>query len=315
MASLRRLARHASFYDRAFVTYGLPRRLWQDLYHLFMTVSWATLFVTFGAFFFAVNLLFASIYDLQPGSVANVNPPGFWGLFFFSVETFATVGYGDMHPQTAFSHTIAALENFAGLTSLALITGMMFARFSRPTARILFSRHAVVRPIDGRLTLMLRCANARQNIIMEAFAQLRLIRQETTLEGYAIRRIYDLPLRRSQQPIFLFGWNLLHVIDEQSPLYGQDSETLKAASAFLLVTLSGVDETTGQTLMARERYPFSSVRWNHTFVDILRTDADGVDHFDYTRFHDTEPMPVMQTAVPPARPPLPQALPAESSRA
>src|SRR6202041_831191 len=114
-----------------------------------------------------------------------------------------------------------------------------------------------IRRIDGQLTLMLRAANARQNIIMEAQAQLRLIRQERTVEGYPLRRIYDLPLRRSQHPVFIFGWTLLHVIDAASPLHGETPESLSAARAYLLLTLIGSDETTGQSLMARQEYPAS----------------------------------------------------------
>jgi inward rectifier potassium channel len=269
---------------------GLPRRPWHDLYHIFMTISWPRLFASYAGFFVLFNLLFAALYALQPGSIANLNPPGYWGLYFFSVETLATVGYGDMHPQTIFAHVVASVEIFTGLMSLALITGMMFARFSRPTARILFARQAVIRPFDGRPTLMLRAANARQNIIMEASAQLRLIRDELTREGYQIRRIYDLPLRRSEQPVFLFGWSLLHVIDEASPLAGATPESLAAANAFVLLTISGTDETTGQMLMARYEYPGSALRWNHTFVDIFTAGEDGVDRFDYTKFHLVEPL-------------------------
>src|ERR1700684_1503603 len=110
-----------------------------------MTVSLPALFATFAAFFFIFNLLFAGIYSLQPDAIANLNPPGYWGRFFFSVETFATVGYGDMHPQAPFAHVIASIEIFFGLMTLALLTGMMFARFSRPTARFLFARVAVIR--------------------------------------------------------------------------------------------------------------------------------------------------------------------------
>lgn len=280
--------RQLDFLGRRFVIHGLPRPVWQDLYHFFMTVSWPALFAVFGLFFCTVNLLFACIYAVSPGDVANLDPQGYWGLFFFSAETFATVGYGDMHPRTPFSHVIATLENFVGLTSLAVITGMMFARFSRPTARILFARCAVIRPFDGKLTLILRAANARANIIMEASASLRLIRDDVTVEGVQMRRIYDLPLRRSQQPAFLFGWNLLHAIDAASPLHGASTESLEAAKAFLILTIIGTDESTGQVVMARERYAASALRWNHSFVDILHTDADGVDHFDYTKFDQLE---------------------------
>src|SRR6185312_7455917 len=276
--------------ERPVLTYGLPRRPWQDLYHLFMTVSWPTLFASYAGFFALFNLIFAALYQAQPADIANLNPGGYWGRFFFSVETLATVGYGDMHPQTVYAHVIASIEIFTGMMSLALITGMMFARFSRPTARILFARHAVIRQFDGRLTLMLRAANARQNVIMEATAQLRLIRDEQTAEGYRIRRIYDLPLRRREQPLFLYGWSLMHVIDEGSPLSGASLESLKATKAFLLLTIGGIDETTGQTLMSRHQYHSTSLRWNHTFTDIFTTGEDGVDRFDYTKFHDVEPL-------------------------
>jgi len=272
------------------MTYGLPIRPWQDLYHIFMTLSWPRLFGVYAGFFLLFNFAFAGLYNLQPADVANLNPAGYWGRFFFSVETLATVGYGDMHPQTVYAHVVASVEIFTGLMSLALITGMMFARFSRPTARILFARQAVIRPFDGKRTLMLRAANARQNVIMEASAQLRLIRDEQTAEGYRIRRIYDLPLRRSEQPVFLFGWSLMHVIDETSPLAGATFESLDAAKAFLLLTIGGIDETTGQMLMSRQEYRASSLRWNYTFADIFTAGEDGIDRFDYSKFHDVEPL-------------------------
>jgi inward rectifier potassium channel len=275
---------------RRFVTHGLKRRVGHDLYHLLMTVSWPRIFGTFASFFFVFNLLFAGVYSLQADDIADLNPPGYWGRFFFSVETLATVGYGDMHPQSPFAHIVASIEIFVGLMSLALITGMMFARFSKPTARFLFARYAVIRPLNGRLTLMLRAANGRQNIVMEATAQLRLLRDEVSPEGAHFRRIYDLPLIRTHHPVFIFGWTLMHVIDAASPLAGATAESLSAGRAFLLLTLSGTDETTGQSLMAKQEYPVSALRWNHGFADILTTDDEGVDHFDYTRFNDVEPL-------------------------
>ncbi len=277
------------------ITSGLPRRRWHDLYHLLMTMSWPRLFASYAGFFALFNLLFAAAYQLQPGDIANLNPPGYWGRFFFSVETLATVGYGDMHPQTVYAHLIASAEIFTGLMSVALITGMMFARFSRPTARILFARHAVIRQFDGRPTLMLRAANARQNVIMEASAQLRLIRDERSVEGTPMRRIYDLPLRRSEQPMFIFGWSLMHVIDDASPLASVTAESLKAARGYLLLTIAGTDETTGQMLMSRQEYWSSSIHWNHTFVDIFMTGEDGIDRFDYTKFHDVLPVEPPET--------------------
>jgi inward rectifier potassium channel len=135
---------------RKIVTEGIVRPLFHDLFHHFMTVSWPRLFATLAAFFLVFDALFGLLYYLVPGCIANLSPPGFAGDFFFSVETLATVGYGDMHPQTFYGHSVAMIEIFVGLMSLALITGLMFARFSRPRARFLFSRNAVVRPIDGK---------------------------------------------------------------------------------------------------------------------------------------------------------------------
>lgn len=269
---------------------GLRRRHWQDLYHVYMTISWPRLFLSFAGLFTLFNLLFAAVYSLQPDAVAHLAPAGFWGRFFFSVQTVATVGYGVMHPHTLYGHVVASIEIFIGMMGLALIAGMMFARFSRPTARFLFARNAVICPFDGALTLVLRAANERQNFVLEARAQLRLIRDELTAEGHHLRRIYDLRLRRSEHPVFLFGWTLLHTIDETSPLAGASADSLEAANASVLLTLSGMDETTGQLLIAQHQYPVSTLRWQHRFVDIFTPGEDGVDRFDYTRFHEVEPI-------------------------
>lgn len=290
MSSRRPLPHLMTLSGRRVLRLGLPSRPWQDLYHHFMTMGWPRLFGSYAIFFFLFNLLFAAVYGLEPRGIAHLNPKGYWGFFFFSVETLATVGYGDMHPRTPFTHIVASVEIFTGMMSVALVTGMMFARFSRPTARILFARHGVIRSFDGRPTLMLRAANARQNVIMAATAQLTLVREDHTREGSHIRRIHDLALRRSDQPVFVFGWNIQHVIDASSPLAGATAESLGSTGDFLLLTIAGTDETTGQTLMARQDYPLAMLKWNHTFAEILSTGEDGIDRFDYARFHDVEPL-------------------------
>jgi inward rectifier potassium channel len=280
------------------VTVGLPRRLWQDLYHLSMTMGWPQLFAGFGVIFFVFNLLFAALYDAVPGSIANLNPPGYLGSFFFSVETLATVGYGDMHPQSLYGHVVASVQIFSGMLYLALLAGVVFARFSRPTARFLFARLAVVRPLDGRRTLMFRAANARQNVIVEASARLRLIYDAVTEEGYRLRRIVDLPLVREEHPMFVLGWNLMHVIDASSPLAGATTESLAAVNALFSLTLSGTDETTGQVLVSRAEYSSDALRWNHSFRDVLTTGAAGALHYDYRRFDEVEALAEVQA--PPA---------------
>jgi inward rectifier potassium channel len=268
-----------------------------------MTVSWPQLFATLAAFFLAFDVLFGLLYHLVPGCIANLNPPGFAGAFFFSVETLATVGYGDMHPQTLYGHLVAMAEIFVGLMSLALITGIMFARFSRPRARFLFTRNAVVRPIDGKLTLVIRAANQRQNVVQDASAQLRMLRDEVTEEGFRIRRVIDLPLVRSQHPMFILGWTIMHVIDDASPLQSETSQSLGEVSARFVLSVSGTDETTGQVLMARAEYSSPDIIWNATFRDILEEAEDGTLHLDYSKFHDVETLAQSETEHPDRRRP------------
>ncbi len=272
------------------VTHGMPDRARLDLYHRALTARWPVFFASMGAFFIVLNTFFAALYSLGHAPIANQSPDGFLGAFFFSVETLATVGYGDMHPQTVYAHAIATFEIFTGMSSIALATGLIFVRFSRPRARIIFSRYAVVRPLDGLPTLMLRTANARQNYIVEAKAKLRLMRHETKSEGYSLWRIEDLKLVRDQHPIFLLGWNLMHVIDESSPLYGETAESLAAAEASLMLMIEGADETTTQTMSGRHRWGFEDIRWQHAFADLLHDDEDGVTHFDYAKFHEVRPL-------------------------
>jgi inward rectifier potassium channel len=241
------------------------------------------------AFFLSFDLLFGFLYDLVPGCIANLSPPGFAGAFFFSVETLATVGYGDMHPQTFYGHAVAMIEIFVGLMSLALITGIMFARFSRPQARFLFTKNAVVRPIAGKRTLVFRAVNQRQNVVQDASARLRMLRDEVTEEGFRIRRVIDLPLLRSQHPLFVLGWTIMHVIDDASPLTSETAESLEKSRTAFVLSLSGTDENTGQVMMARAEYSSADIRWNSTFHDILEEAADGTLHLDYRKFHDIEP--------------------------
>ena len=275
--------------DRVVIAHGMPTRFWQDLYHRALVVRWPMFFVSLAVIFLLLNTTFAALYMLGNASIANQYPPGFGGAFFFSVETLATVGYGDMHPQTVYAHWIATLEIFVGMSSIALATGLIFARFSRPHAKIMFARYAIIRPLDGHMTLMVRSANGRQNVIAEAHARLRIMRRETTPEGYTLRKLYDLTLVRDQHPVFKLGWSIMHVIDETSPLFGETAETLKASDTSLLLTLEGVDESTSQTMQARHMWTCDQIYWQHRFVDIM-SERDGVSHIDYSHFDEIVPL-------------------------
>jgi inward rectifier potassium channel len=296
-APLRHRGRRLKGIGRVVFAQNAPVRFWQDLYHRALLVNWPTFFVSLAVLFLLLNTAFASLYLLGTAPIANQYPPGFAGAFFFSVETLATVGYGDMHPQTYYAHLVATLEIFIGMSGIALATGLIFARFSRPRAKIMFARYAVVRPLEGQMTLIVRAANGRQNVIAEARAKLRMMRLETTSEGYTSRKIRDLALVRDQHPVFLLGWNLMHIIDETSPLFGETAESLAASDASLLITIEGSDETTAQTMQARHTWPSQNVRWQHRYVDLIR-DEGGVSYIDYTHFDEVVPLEAHELIAP-----------------
>ncbi len=272
--------------NRTFLTHGMPQTAWRDLYHRAMTVSWPIFFLSFAVLFLFLNTIYAILYALGDHPIANTTE-GFEGLFYFSIETLATVGYGDMHPQTRYGHLVATVEIFTGMSIIAVMTGLVFARFSRPRAMVLFATHAVVAMMDGQPTLMVRMANARHNMVSNATAKFWLTRNEHTEDGRWMRRFHELILLRSENPVFALSWTIFHIIDESSPLFGYDQESFDAVDASLIVTLMGLDETSGQMISARQGYTNVDVRLNHRYADILTNDESGTPHIDYRKFHET----------------------------
>jgi inward rectifier potassium channel len=274
--------------NREVETRGLSTGFWTDLYHHAMTVSWPAFFAWAALVFMVLNGVFATLYGLGDKPVANVQSETFLQFFFFSIETLATVGYGDMHPQTDYGHVVATVEIFTGMSFLAVMTGLVFARFSRPKARFVFARHAVVTSHMRRQTLMIRLANARHNTISGATAKLWFIRREEIPEGPTLRRYYELTLERQENPIFAFSWTIFHVIDEFSPLAGHTPEQLAESEGALLLTVSGFDDSSAQQLWARQSYSHEDIRWQHQYVDITSW-AEGRMILDYDKFHDVVP--------------------------
>ena len=284
-----RVRRH-TVEGRTIASHGYESDLWLDFYHLCLTASWPRFFAAAALGFTLVNVLFAGLYLIQPGSVTNLSPPNFWGAFFFSVETLATVGYGDMHPQTVYGHVVATVEVFVGIVFVAVLTGLIFARFSKPKSRILFSSQLVLSDFNGQPTLMLRAANARQNQIANATAKMHALVQETTLEGKKIRRIYDLDLVRNDQPMFFLTWTIMHTITPSSPLYGLSAADMAAKELIFLIRIVGFDESIAQDIQMRQTYTHAQIVWGHQFMDVTHTDShDDAIHIDYQKFHLTHP--------------------------
>ena len=266
---------------------GLKRKWFGDFYHRALTIGWLGFFALGSGVYVAANVGFAALYLLQPGSILNARPGAFNDAFFFSVQTMATIGYGVMSPATLYANLLMTLETAVGLMLIALATGLVFARFSRPTARVIFSRVAVVGPHNGTPTLSARVANQRHNQILAAEASMTLVRDEQTAEGEMIRRFYDLKLRRDRSPIFALTFTVMHEIDEDSPLRGLSAAALGELNAEIVVTASGIDETLVQPVHARASYLPQEILWDHRFVDIMGWTEDGRRAIDYRRFHDT----------------------------
>jgi inward rectifier potassium channel len=195
-----------------------------------------------------------------------------------------------MLAQSTYVNIVVSFEAFFGILYMATVTGVMFARFSRPYARVLFSKVAVIAPFDGVPTLMFRAANQRGNQIFDASVSVSLARQATTLEGVTMRRFEELKVQRSRSPLFALSWTIMHVIDEKSPLYGATIDQLYDMQFEILILLSGTDDTLADVIYARHSYTPDEILMDHRFVDVISVTADGRRQVNLHRFHDTEPL-------------------------
>lgn len=270
------------------VRLGVSRLHFADLYHWLLTLSWQRFFILIWLSYTATNSLFALAYLAGGDCIANARPGSFKDAFYFSVQTMATIGYGSMYPRTDYANTVVAIQALFGLWGVAMMTGLAFARFSRPTARVIFSHVAVIAPFNGVPTLMYRTANQRANQILEAQQRVTLIRDEVTSEGEVMRRFYDLELMRSHSPIFALTWTVMHLIDEKSPLYELTAKDLVEHQAEIVITLTGLDETVSQTIHARHSFVAPEILWDMRFVDIISRTPEGKRIVDYTRFHEVK---------------------------
>jgi len=274
---------------RQAVIKGQDKGRWRDFYHATLTASWLEFFLGLGLVFFAINLLFAFLYLADPHGIVNARPGSLADAFFFSVQTFGSIGYGTMTPHSPYANVLVTAESFFSIVNIAVATGLVFARISRPTARVLFSNVAVVTQFDGAPMLMFRAANQRGNQILDANIAVSLARQVVTREGIVMRRFEELKLVRARTPLFALSWTIMHRIDETSPLYGATLDTLLDVQAELIALLSGTDETLAELIHARHAYAPHHIQWNRRFVDVLGVTQQGRRVVNLHRFHDTEP--------------------------
>jgi inward rectifier potassium channel len=278
---------------------GARRHPFRDAYHFFLRSSWLVAIGTIAAGFLLMNFLFALIY-FAVGGVAHAHPHSLLDAFFFSVQTSATIGYGAMYPESLAANLVVVAESVASLLVTALATGLVFAKFSRTTAVVVFSRQAVVAPHDGIPTLMVRIGNERGNTIADAQIRLILTRTERDAEGRTFYRLLDLPLIRDRLTALSRTWTVMHPITEASPLWQADAATLRAWDAELGVSLLGTDDISLQPVHARHAYDHPQICWNMRFADVLSERADGTLVIDLRRFHELVPIDAVTSSGPAA---------------
>ena len=261
---------------------------WRDVYRWLLGLRWPQFAGFVGAVYVGLNLLFAAFYSLQQNSIAGRTTHWFLDCFFFSVQTLATVGYGHMYPQTLYGHIVSTVEIMTGVFLLAVMTGLIFVRFSRPIARVVFSRSMVIAPLNGKPTLMVRIGNENHHSMVEAKFRIMFSRDQQLSEGGDFRYFYDLKLHFDRLTVFPAALTLRHEIDDKSPLLGATLESLETERALFFVSVVGIDPVIATEVQTQKDYSWRDLRFGHRFVEIY-TQEEGRLTVDYGRLHDTEP--------------------------
>lgn len=276
--------------DGSFNVQRFPPTFWERIssYHSLVTMSWPRFFLLIGIAYFALNIPFAAAYYLcGPNALTgDAHLTGFMRDFFFSIDTFATIGYGNITPNAFIANLLVAIEAIFGLLSVGLVAGLVYARFARPTAKIFYSKNAVVAPYRGITAFMFRLVNGRQNELIEVNMRVILSRFEDK-DGKRQRVFHNLELERPFVAFFPLNWTVVHPIDEQSPLYGwTEIQTLAAESEFLIL-LTATDDVFAQIVHSRTSYSASEVIWNARFASMY-TEREGAIGFDPSKLHLVE---------------------------
>jgi inward rectifier potassium channel len=260
----------------------------RDAYHLILRMRWPGVIALIAGFDLALNAIFAVGYMLV-GGVDGARPGSFRDAFFFSVQTMGTIGYGSMYPVRNAAHTLVVAESVVSLVFTALVTGIVFTRFSQSTGQLVFSRRACIAPMNGVPTLAFRVGNDRASTVFEATVRVAVIRTERTKEGVTFYRMYDVELARERSQALQRSWTVMHFITEKSPLFNATPESCATDEVELAVSVVGTDDTSLQPVHARHRYDAKDVLWGARLADVLSELPDGRLELDLGRFHDVVP--------------------------
>ena len=258
-----------------------------DIYHHIMAVSWPAFFAMLAAAYVAFNFVFGFLYLIVPGSLANAQPGSIADVFFFSVHAMAAQGYRDVHAATFYADLLGTGEVMCGMVMIAFITSLVFARFSRPKAGIVFSHQAVISAAGEESTLMIRVANQRNNLVIDAEATVMITHDAHDASGSVMRRFEDIKLVRHRTPFWTLTWTLMHRIDKSSPLWGLTHKDLIAQNAEICVAITGIDETLAVPVCGQYSYPAEEILWNHRFADVFSWSKTGRFQINFGQLHKT----------------------------
>jgi inward rectifier potassium channel len=261
----------------------------RDPYSIAVTVTWGSFFLLLLLIELLINTAFAILYTLDPGCLTNPNPGSFVEAFFFSIETLATVGYGTVAPANLYGHVVSAIEILCGLIFTAIITGLIFVRFSKPKPNILFAGHAVITKHNGIPTLMIRVANGRRTAMAGAAAELAVFKPTISSEGRGFRQAHELKLVRETLPLFMLTWTIMHVINEDSPLYGLDLDTLSSTDLVIALTIKARDHTAGEDVFDLRFYKAEQIMAGMAYQDAISFDEQGRPNADLSKISHIEP--------------------------
>src|SRR5437762_516239 len=273
-----------------FVKVGTDAWRWRDVYRWLLGLRWPQFAAFVASLYIGLNLFFAALYSFQQDSIAgSTGGSRFFDCFFFSVQTLATVGYGHMYPQTLYGHLVSTIEIMTGIFLIAVMTGLIFVRFSRPIARVVFSRSMVIAPLNGKPTLMVRVGNENHHSMVEAQFRIMYSRDQELAEGGDFRYFHDLKLHFDRLTVFPAALTLRHEINDQSPLSGATLESLEAERALFFVSVVGIDPVIAAEVQRQKDYSWRDLLFGRRFVEIY-TQEEGRLTVDYGRLHDTEPV-------------------------
>jgi inward rectifier potassium channel len=268
---------------------GISRYDVRDPYHFAVTLPWSLFTIGMLVCILIINAAFAFLYLAEPQAVQNLNSGDYFRAFFFSLETMATVGYGEMAPASIYGHSVAGVEIVIGMAFTAITTGLLFVRFSRPKARFLFAEKAVVSTYNSKPTFMLRIANGRFSMLTHAQARLGILLAEISHEGQLFRAVHDLKLTRTEIPIFPLTWTLMHVIDASSPLYGLGPAELEEMDARFFLTVEARDPELAAQVQDIHDYSHREVVYGMRYADAVSRDEAGQTTADMSRLSLLEP--------------------------